>query len=166
LKELPVKLKDFCLYKRIKYKSLHVAEIAKLLLKILDKHNDESFVIHWTEGPKTGLVAAILVASLRRQQIEGVFCLYGDVGKDRRTQLPIINMNLKESQKKILKAISEAKRRGRRVAGYRIAKECHLGKMTAYRHMEILKKTGFLDEENNPTDTAKVALLNTPYALG
>ncbi len=154
LKEIPARLSQFN-YSIRPYETPGVFEIGKEIVSIIKENPSESeFYLHWSEGPRAGIVSCILVASIMKDKVKGAFISHGDLKKPKNSKLPIFDLKLNEEKLAVLKSIGKGEKRGYKIAG----KDSSLKKSRVYSLIKKLRDDGFIDSSDGLTDFGRVAV--------
>jgi len=134
----------------------NIPEIIDKVIKKIDKEFKigNKVLLHITEGRKITSLALLFAGYIRKEKIEGAYYIIEE--NNKVLPLPLINFELGESKKKLLKEISKGNEKIQK-----IEKKLGIKQSAIYQHLQELKQEGYLEnnKELKLTDFGRIMIL-------
>lgn len=128
----------------IKIKAYEMEQIMQEVARTIDRESkkENEIIIHLTEGRKTGSLALLFAAYLKRDKVKAAYYITEE--EHKLISLPIINLSLGESKKRILKEIDNGNGDIKE-----LEHKLKIKQSATYQHLQELKKEGYLQHNGN-----------------
>jgi len=140
----------------IKIKAYDMEQIMQEVSRAIERENEKGneIVVHITEGRKTISLALLFGTYLKKGKINGAYYITEE--EHKLIPLPLINLSVGESKKKILSEISNGNGSIKELQN-----KLNIKQSAAYQHLQELKKEGYLsnDKELKLTDLGRIMVL-------
>lgn len=133
-----------------------IPEIMEKVIKVIDEESGKGneVLIHITEGRKTTSLALLFAGYARKEKLKGAYYVIEET--NQILPLPLINLNLGESKKLILREIYKGN-----IKIEELIKKTKIKQSAVYQHLQELKKEGYLEnnKELKLTDLGRIMIL-------
>lgn len=156
IEELQNSIGDIIKIETIKTSIYDIAKIAEDVTKKIDeeiKGNNE-IIIHVSEGRKTTFLAVLFAAYSRKEKIKGIYYITEE--NNEFLSLPIINLEIGETKKQLLKEISKGNGNIKK-----LKEKLSINTSMVYSHINDLKKEGYISNNKKLelTDFGRIMIL-------
>jgi CRISPR locus-related DNA-binding protein len=146
------------IFDKLKISSYDIPKITNEVVAKIDEESEKGnkILIHVTEGRKIGSLSLLFSAYMRRDKIEGAHYITEE--DHALINLPLLNFQINETKKQLLKEISQ----GKSETGSLLAGISDIGRSAVYQNLKELKQEGYISESEKKfilTDLGKIMIL-------
>ncbi len=137
----------------ITVKIYDIVDIAREVMQVIEKENNDKIIVHISEGRKTMSLGLLFGAYIMRRHVDSVYYITEETNVPIR--LPLVEFKVSGQKKDILQKINDGASSVQEL-------ESSLGikNTTLYVQMKELRDDGFLNKDNKITDLGKMVLLH------
>ncbi len=138
--------------------SYNLPEITKEISQLIDEEiqKENKILVHITEGRKLTSLGILFSAYIRKEKVDGAFYITEE--DHTLILLPLLNIQISETKKQLLKEISGGKTNPSEI----VSDTSDLKRSTIYQNLKELKQDGYISDSDVGlvlTDLGKISIL-------